>query len=132
MIFVKEMIGNKSRNNFHNMSKEYNKNKKVQIRLYPHSDRYKRVEYRIDPSELNWFQKILGNFWQPIYQFVYIGGDPDDRNFIPLLDKPGTIDRYKDIFKTIKDIEDFEQEQLEKYHNSLKKYCECKCDGIEY
>ena len=106
--------------------------KKVQIRLYPHSDCYKRVEYRIDPSELNWFQKILGNCWQPIYQFCYIGVKPDDRDFIPLLAKPGTIDRYKDIFKTIKDIEDFEQKQLENYNNAMKNYYECKNDEIEY
>lgn len=106
--------------------------KKVQIRLYPHSDCYKRVEYRIEPSELNWFEKIFCNFWQPIYQFCYIGGETDDRDFIPLLDKPGTIDRYKDIFKTIKDIEDFEQKQLENYNNAMKKYCECKNDEIEY
>ena len=108
--------------------------KKVQIRLYPHSDCYKRVEYRIDPSELNWFEKIFGNFWQPIYRFCYIGGKPDERDFIPLLDKPGTIDRYKDIFKTIKDIEDFEQKQLEKYNNALKNYYgyPCKYNTIEY
>ena len=108
------------------------KNKKVQIRLYPHSDRYKQVEYRIEPTELNWFQRIFCNCWLVIYKFSYIGGKPDESDFIPLLDKPGTINRYKDKFKTLKDIEDFEQEQLKKYNNALKNYCGTIYDKIEY
>ena len=108
------------------------KNKKVQIRLYPHSDRYKRVQYRIEPTELNWFQRIFCNCWSVIYQFCYIGGEPDESNFIPLLDKPGTINHYKDKFKTLKDIEDFEQEQLKKYYIAVEKYSGSVCNKIEY
>ena len=63
---------------------DMDKNKKVQIRLYPHSDIYKQVEYRIEPIELNWVQRIFCNCWSVIYQFTYIGGEPDESNFIPL------------------------------------------------
>lgn len=108
------------------------KNKKVQIRLYPHSDIYKLVQYRIEPTELNWFQRIFCNCWTPIYRFCYNGGEPDiEYDFIPVLDKPGSIDFYKNKFKTIRDIEKFEEFQLKQYETTLKIYNK-NVNNIEY
>lgn len=107
------------------------KNKKVQIRLYPHSVTYKQVEYRIEPTELNWFQRIFCNYWTTIYEFCN-SSKPDKSDFIPLLDESGTINYYKNKFKTLKDIEDFEQMQLKKYNDALKIYRGSKWYEIEY
>ena len=106
--------------------------KKVQIRLYPYTDTCKQVKYRVDPTELNWFQRIFCNYWRTIYEFCDISGKPDKSDFIPLLDKPGTINSYKDKFKTLKDIKDFEQIQLKKYNNAIKNYRGSKSNEIEY
>ena len=86
-----------------------NENTKVQIRLVPYlaySD-YKAVEYRIDPSELNWFQNLFNN-WIRIYEYI---GDENVINpksyYFSMLVKSGTIDEMKKKFKTLKDINDF-------------------------
>ena len=42
--------------------------RKVQVRLAPHSKDYKIVQYRIDPSELNWFQRLF-NVWGVVEYF---------------------------------------------------------------
>lgn len=97
-------------------------NKKVQIRLVPYHkfSVYKCVEYRIDKSELNWFQRLF-NPWRKIYQYI---GDTTVINpenyYFEMLVKPGSIDEMKKKFKTIEDIEYFNEINFENYQKDLE------------
>lgn len=44
------------------------KNRKIQLRLYPYGRGWWALQYRIHPSECNWFQRIF-NIWKYIYRF---------------------------------------------------------------
>ena len=93
-------------------------NRKVQIRLAPKTEDFKIVQYRIDPSELNWFQ-ILFNVWGNVEYFYSPLIVKPDINLDIYWDnycvKNGTINIVKEQFKTMEDINNFHNDQLLKY-----------------
>ena len=107
--------------------------RKVQVRLAPHSKDYKIVQYRIDPSELNWFQRLF-NVWGVVEYFY------SPLVFRPNMDllicwgrhltKIGTIEEVKAQFKTMEDINNFHNEQLRKYYKACEELE--KFSGYEY
>lgn len=96
-------------------------NRKVQVRLVPHSGEYKIVQYRIDPSELNWFQRLF-NMWRVVKYFCSpLKFKPNinlDIYWCDHITKIGTIYKVKAQFKTMEDINNFHNEQLVKYEKA--------------
>ena len=99
-------------------------NRKVQIRLAPYSGEYKCVDYRIDPSELNWIQRLF-NVWMPVEWYIF--PEVDDPNmdldifWKKYIVKIGAIDEVKEQFKTMDDINQFHNEQFRKYDRAYEK-----------
>ena len=110
-------------------------NRKIQIRLAPYNSEFKVVEYRIEPSELNWFQKLF-NIWRAVKYYyepiiimpscfddyldehwgvltVHIGKYTDSY-------KLNSIEEVKEMFKTMQDINNFHKEQQLKYEKTYK------------
>ena len=110
-------------------------NRKIQIRLAPYNSEFKVVEYRIEPFELNWFQRLF-NMWRAVnyyyepaiimpYDFdtyldehwgvlrVYISKYSDSY-------KINSIEEVKEMFKTMQDIKNFHKEQQLKYEKAYK------------
>ena len=54
------------------------KNRKIQLRLYPievsKTSKIWHLQYRVDPSELKWYQKIFNN-WSYVWNFNKIQGE---------------------------------------------------------
>lgn len=103
-------------------------NRKVQIRLAPFTADYKIVEYRIDESELNWFSRKF-NKWHSLKYFQNPTKNIDLTfldNFTlqcfwePYIVKKNTISEVKEQFKTMKDINRFQNEQICKYNNIVE------------
>lgn len=110
-------------------------NRKIQIRLAPYNSEFKVVEYRIEPSELNWFQRLF-NMWREVkYYYEPIIIVPS--NFDTYLDehwgvlsvcinkysdsyKINSIEEVKEMFKTMQDINNFHKEQELKYEKAKK------------
>ena len=110
-------------------------NRKIQIRLAPYSSDFKLVEYRIDPTELNWFQRLF-NRWRNVNYFyessIIMPSDNDifpDVYWVPLrvhigkhtdLYQINSIEEVKDMFKTMQDINNFHKEQQLKFEKVEK------------
>lgn len=110
-------------------------NRKIQIRLAPYNSQFKVVEYRIEPSELNWFQRLF-NTWRKVkYYYEPIIIKPS--NFDTYLDEHwgvlmvdiskdtdlyvlNSIDEVKEMFKIKQDIDNFHKEQELKYEKAYK------------
>lgn len=105
--------------------------RKLQIRLVPYAIDYKCVEYRIDPETQNIFKNMF-NDWKPVMMYhgpVNENIDPTTFWF-PLLVKSGTINQYKEKFKIMQDIIDFEKPHREEFNSAKIKYNEY--NAIEY
>ena len=124
-------------------------NRKIQIRLAPYSSDFKLVEYRIDPTELNWFQRLF-NRWRNVNYFY------EPRIIVPCdfyayldehwgvlkvnirkytdLYEINSIEEVKDMFKTMQDINNFHKKQQFKYEKAYKEIEEKikKISGYEY
>lgn len=108
-------------------------NRKVQVRLAPHSKDYKIVQYRIDPSELNWFQRLFNVWGEVEYFYSPLKFKPDidlDICWGKHLTEIGTIEEVKAQFKTMEDINNFHNEQLCKYDKACEELE--KISGYEY
>lgn len=122
-------------------------NRKIQIRLAPYNSKFKVVEYRIEPSELNWFQRLF-NMWREVkYYYEPIIIMPS--NFDNYLDehwgvlsvcinkysdsyKINSIEEVKEMFKTMQDINNFHKEQQLKYEKAYKEIEEKIKKILEY
>ena len=108
-------------------------NRKIQIRLAPYNSKFKVVEYRIEPSELNWFQRLF-NIWRGV-NYYYEPEIIAPFNFDTYLDehwgvltvniskysdsyKINSIEEVKEMFKTMQDINNFHKEQQLKYEKA--------------
>lgn len=110
-------------------------NRKIQIRLAPYNSEFKVVEYRIEPSELNWFQRLF-NMWRAVkyyYEPAIIAPYNSDtyldeywgvlRVYISKYSysyKINSIEEVKEMFKTMQDINNFHKEQQLKYEKAYK------------
>ncbi|MCQ2739804.1 MAG: hypothetical protein MJ237_06210 [bacterium] len=82
-----------------------------------------KLYYRINPDELNWFQRTFGNPWKEIYQCIY------DEMFPITFNDESRFQKYKNRFKTTKDIEIYENneyEQMLKMQERIGKHKERK------
>lgn len=88
------------------------KNRKIQLRLYPNevgkTNKTWYLQYRVDPSELKWYQKIFNN-WSYVWNFNKIHGT---------WWRTIVFESYDSIFRILRS--DTAENQLGKYRKKLK------------
>ena len=102
------------------------KNRKIQLRLVPNcysTTNKKDIQYRILPSELNWFQRIF-NRWKNIYHYFGTtpGFKPDWTCWTELSCIVEDFDHYKKLFKTEQDILKYKEIQDKNFNSELDEY----------
>ena len=104
------------------------KNRKIQLRLYPYGSRWWALQYRIHPSECNWFQRIF-NIWKYIYKFSDCGlGKWDDTSIDDCWHKylvsgsQEVTHSWKTEFELLKDSFS-DEESLDKFFDEQYKAC---------
>ena len=105
------------------------KNRKLQLRLNPilyrktySENKYMwKLEYRIDPTELKWYQKIF-NIWSPIYQFDVVLGGFGSIIVWSCLVAEEELCKYKEKFKTENNLKEFNERQKRLFKEWKNKY----------
>lgn len=103
---------------------EFKTFKKVQLRFKPYTHRKMTVQYRIDPSEFNWFKRIFNLGWKTLnaYYGTYSKHTHPKSMYFEFLIDYHAQDTIRERFKTIADINSFIHENNEKYLSDIQKY----------
>lgn len=104
------------------------KDKKVQLRLYPAGKtgrkRIWKLQYRINPSDLKWYQKIF-NTWTTLYRYdwstnvwvrVIVFDDQDPKH---------ELNKYKEQYALESDIKKWNDSQKELFDRYKYKHQHC-------
>lgn len=87
---------------------------------YPRGGSFRgyRVEYKIETSQLKWYERILFGGWHSIYEY-HILGDNDLFCYTE-----SEFEELKDKFNTVMDVYLFMEEEHAKHDKCKKKYIE--------
>lgn len=98
--------------------------KKVQLRFKPYTHRKMTVEYRIDPSEFNWFTRLFNLRWKMLnaYYGTYSKHTHPKTMYFEFLIDYHAKDEIMNHFKTIDDINAFIAENNEAYILDIQKF----------
>lgn len=98
--------------------------KKIQLRFKPYTHRKMTVQYRIDPSEFNWFKRLFNLGWKTLnaYYGTYSKETHPKTMYFEYLVDYYAIDEIENRFKTIDDINSFIYENNENYLADIRKY----------
>lgn len=104
------------------------KDKKVQLRLYPAGEvgkkRIWKLQYRINPSDLKWYQKIF-NTWSTLYKYDWSVGVWVRVIVWDYQDPIHELNKFKEQYATESDIKKWNDSQKELFDRYKHKHQHC-------
>ena len=103
-------------------------NKRVQLRLYPEGKsgrkRIWKLQYRINPSDLKWYQKIF-NTWTTLYRYDWTAGVWIRIIVWDDLDPKHELNKFKEQYATESDIKKWNDSQKDLFDRYKHKHQHC-------